>query len=137
MLRQLSWSPLQLLGLHQLQPQLAAAVVGEVEMAEVVIVEEVVAVEAAAVEEVVAAEVGVEPALQEQDPITTLDCVPFAATMGIVHLDPVLVRSMGVLSCVHHQLELMGCLLSAKMIRIWVFAASHAIVAIVRLQPAE
>lgn len=104
---------------------------GEVETAEVV------AVEVAAVEEVEAAEVGVGPALQEQDPITTLDCVPFAATMGIVHLGPAPVRSMGVLSRVHHQLELMGHRLSAKMIRIWAFAVSHVIMVIVHLRPAE
>lgn len=137
MLRQLSWSPLQLLRLHQLQPQVAAAGVGEVETAGVVIVEEVVAVEAAAVEEVEVEEVGVGPALQEQDPITTLDCVPFAATMGIVHLGLAPVRSMEVLSRVHHQLELMGYRFSAKMIRIWDFAVSHVIMAIVPLQPAE
>lgn len=118
---------------------MAAAGVGEVETVGVVIVEEVVAVEAAAVEEVEVevAEVGVGPALQEQDPITTLDCVPFAATMGIVHLGPVPVRSMEVLSHVHHQLELMGYRFSAKMIRIWDFAVSHVIMAIVPLQPAE
>jgi hypothetical protein len=81
--------------------------------------------------------VTVEPALQEQDLITTLDCVPFAATMGIVHLDPAPVRSMGVLSRVHHQPELVGCLLSTKMIRIWVFAVSHATMAIVPLRRAE
>lgn len=96
-------------------------------MAEVIIVEEMIAVQAA--------EVGVGPALQEQDPITTLGCVPFAANMGIVHLDLAPVRSMGVLSRVYHQLEFMGCLLSAKMIRIWVSAVSHAIMATVRLRP--
>lgn len=104
-------------------------VVGEVEMAEVV------AMEAAAA--VGVAEVGVGPALQEQDPITTLGCVPFAATMGIVHLDPAPVRSMGVLSRVHHQLELMGYRLSAKMIRIWGFAVSPVIMVIVPPQPVE
>lgn len=85
----------------------------------------------------VAAEVEAGPALREQDPITTLGCVPFVATMVIAHLDPALVRNMGIRSRVHHQLELMGPLLSAKMIHISAFAVSHAIMAIAPLQPAE
>ncbi|KAK4871035.1 hypothetical protein LT330_000272 [Penicillium expansum] len=43
----------------------------------------------------------------------------------------------GVQSRVRRQLEFMGCLLSAKTIRIWVFAVLHAIMAIVPLRPAK
>jgi hypothetical protein len=109
----------------------------------VVTAEEVVAAEVAAVEEVGLAgvvsvgEVEVVPALRELDPITTLDCVLSVATMGIVHLDPALVRSMGLQSRPHHRPELMEPLLSVKMIPIWVFAVSHVIMAIVHPQPAE
>ncbi|QQK40795.1 Glycoside hydrolase, family 71 [Penicillium digitatum] len=85
----------------------------------------------------VAVEMGVGPALREQDPTTTSGCAPFVATTVTVHRDPALARIMGVQSRVHHQLELMGCLLSAKMIRIWVFAVSHVIMAIAPLQPVE
>lgn len=82
-------------------------------------------------------EVVVGPALPEQDPTTTLGCVPFVVTMVIAHLDRALVRSTGVQSRVRRQLEFMGCLLSAKTIRIWVFAVLHAIMAIVPLRPAK
>jgi hypothetical protein len=108
-------------------------VTAEAELAVETLEEEV----AAAGVEVEGVVVGVGPALQEQGPTTTVGCVRFVAAMVIVHLDPALVRSMELQSRFHHQLELVGRLLSAKTTRIWVFAVLHVIMDIVPLRPAE
>ena len=81
--------------------------------------------------------VTVGPVLQEQEPTTTVGYVLFVAAMAIVHRAPALVRSMELQSHFHHQLELVGRLLSGKTTHIWVFAVLHAIMDIVPLQLAE